>query len=80
LALGCMPRAARIPAKAAVDMECPQAQITVMEVEQQGDTGPHWAMGCGKKVVYELDNRGEWVVNAPVVKDLQHIKPQVDER
>jgi len=79
-ASGCAPRAARIPAKAAEDMQCPKDQISVMEVESQGDSGPHWAMGCGKKVVYELDSRGEWVVNAPILKDPQHIKPQVDDR
>jgi hypothetical protein len=73
-ALGCMPRAARIPPKAASDMQCAESQLTVLEVENQGDSGPHLVMGCGKKAVYELNNLGEWVVNAPIVKDPTHIK------
>jgi hypothetical protein len=73
-----MPRAARIPAKASSDMQCPEAQLNVLEVDNQGDSGPHLVMGCGKKAVYELNNFGEWVVNAPIVKDPTHIKVSHD--
>ena len=71
---GCMPRAARIPAKATVDMQCPEPQLTVMEVDNQGDIGPHRVIGCGKQVVYVMNNLGEWVVNEPIVKEPTHIK------
>jgi hypothetical protein len=73
-ASGCMARAARIPAKAAVDLQCPEPQIKVIEVDNQGDTGPHRVIGCGKQVVYELNNLGEWVVNEPILKEPTHIK------
>jgi hypothetical protein len=77
LALGgaCVPRAARIPPKAATDMQCPEHSLTVLEVDNQGDSGPHLVMGCGKKAVYELNNFGEWVVNAPISTDPTHVKP-----
>lgn len=70
----CVPRAARIPPKAADEMHCPEAQLTLMEVEHQGDSGPHLVMGCGKKAVYELNNMGDWVLNAPIQTDPSHIK------
>jgi hypothetical protein len=78
-AVGCMPRAARIPAKASMDLRCPEQQITVLEVDNQGDTGPHRVIGCGKQVVYELNNLGEWVVNEPIVKEPTHIKITPDQ-
>ncbi len=76
LCSACLPRAAKIPAKAAVDMQCPESQLTVMEVENQGDNGQHLVMGCGKKAIYELNNMGDWVLNAPISKDPTHVKLQ----
>jgi hypothetical protein len=74
----CLPRAARIPPKAADDMKCPQAKLQVLEVESQGDSGPHLVMGCGKKAVYELNNLGDWVLNAPIQRDPTHLKLEQD--
>jgi hypothetical protein len=74
ISLSCVPRAARIPPKAAVDMQCPEPQLKVMEIENQGDTGQHLVMGCGKKAIYELNNLGDWVLNAPISKDPTHVK------
>ncbi len=70
----CMPRAARIPQKAATDMQCPEAQLQVLEVDNGGDTGQHLVMGCGKKAIYELNNMGEWVLHDVISKDTTHVK------
>ncbi len=75
LSLGCVPRSAKIPPKAAVEMQCPQASLTMVEISG-GDTGSHLVQGCGKKAVYELNPLGDWVLNAPVSVDPKYIKPE----
>jgi hypothetical protein len=75
VAIGCVPRAAKIPPKAAVDMQCPESSLTVMELSGGGE-GPHLVQGCGKKATYELNPFGDWVLNDTVSVDPKYIKPE----
>ncbi len=71
----CARHAARIPAKAARDLECPEGQISVMELGG-GDTGQHLVRGCGKKAIYEMNPLGDWVLNGPPIPDPTYVAPE----
>jgi hypothetical protein len=71
---GCTPKAALIPPRAETDLNCPRDQLTVVEKDYAGDTGPHYAIGCGKRAVYEMNPFGEWVITGPVQKDPTYVK------
>jgi len=71
--LGCTPKAALIPPRAAVDLNCPQDQVQVLEKDNAGDTGEHYAIGCGKRTVYMMNPFGEWVITGPIVNDPSHV-------
>lgn len=74
-----MRHAAKIPAKAALDMECAPEQLTVLELGG-GDTGSHLVTGCGKKATYEMNPLGDWVLNGPVTRDPKFITPEQGEQ
>jgi hypothetical protein len=71
---GCTPKAALIPPKASTELNCPADQLQIVEKDSAGDTGPHYAMGCGKRAVYEMNPFGEWVITGAVQSDPKYVK------
>lgn len=70
----CVRHAARIPAKAAIDLGCSETELQVIELGG-GDRGQHLVKGCGKKGTYELNPLGDWVLTAPVTVDAKIVVP-----